>query len=68
MQASQLPELPLIQVVGVNANVSFAGVVAPGLYQINVTIPGTVPDGDNAVTASYRGVQASTGALITVKR
>ncbi len=66
-QASELPELPVIQIGGVKADVIFAGVVAPGLYQFNVTVPGSAPDGDNAVSASYKGVQAP-GALITVQR
>jgi uncharacterized protein (TIGR03437 family) len=66
-QASQLPVLPVIQIGGIKADVAFAGVVAPGLYQFNVTVPGSVPDGDNAVIATYGGVQAP-GALITVKR
>ena len=66
--AFQLPELPVIQIGGVKADVAFAGVVAPGLYQFNVTIPGSVSDGDNAVSASYGGVQTPAGALITVQR
>jgi uncharacterized protein (TIGR03437 family) len=65
-QSSPLPELPVIQIGGVNAKVDFAGVVAPGLYQFNVTVPGSVSDGDNAVSATYRGIQTP-GALITVQ-
>jgi uncharacterized protein (TIGR03437 family) len=65
-QSSPLPEPPVIQIGGVNANVAFAGVVAPGLYQFNVTVPGSVSDGDNAVRVSYRGVQAPE-ALIAVQ-
>src|SRR5262249_40878592 len=38
-QSSQLVPLPVIQIGGVNAVVGFAGVVAPGLYQFNVTVP-----------------------------
>ncbi len=58
-QNSQLPELPIVQIGGVTATVTFAGVVGPGLYQFNVTVPGSVPDGDSAISASYRGVQTS---------
>ena len=38
-------------------------VVTPGLYQINVTVPASVPDGDNAVSVSYKNVQTPIGAL-----
>ncbi len=67
-QSSPLPELPVVQIGGATATVSFAGVVTPGLYQINVTVPASVPDGDNAVSVSYKNVQTPIGALLTVKR
>jgi uncharacterized protein (TIGR03437 family) len=65
-QSSQLSELPVIQIGGATANVIFAGVVNPGLYQFNVTVPASVPDGDNAVSLTYKNLQAP-GALLTVK-
>ncbi len=67
-QSSPLTVQPVIQIGGIKADVVFAGVVSPGLYQLNVTVPATVPDGDNAVSISYGSVQAPAGALITVKR
>jgi len=49
------------------ANVVFSGLVAPGLYQINVTLPTSLPDGDVPVVARIGGVSSPTGALITIK-
>jgi len=45
----------------------FAGAVAPGLYQFNVTIP-NVPDGDQAVTIEYRGAATQQNVFLTVQR
>jgi uncharacterized protein (TIGR03437 family) len=40
----------------------------PGLYQIAVQVPGSVPDGDLAVVAQVSGIQSSSGVLLSVKR
>ena len=40
----------------------------PGLYQIAVQIPATVPDGDLPVAAQVSGVQSSSNVLLNVKR
>jgi uncharacterized protein (TIGR03437 family) len=50
------------------ANVAFAGVILPGLYQINVTIPPTAANGDNTVLSSYGGFSSPAGDLITVQQ
>jgi uncharacterized protein (TIGR03437 family) len=67
-QSGNLPVLPVIQVSGVQAMVGFAGVVMPGLYQFNVTVPSTVEDGDDLVTCSFSGSATLAGALIAVAR
>jgi uncharacterized protein (TIGR03437 family) len=66
-QAAALPQLPLIRINGVLAQVAFAGVVGPGLYQFNVVIPAGVKDGDNSVTCDYGGGSVPLGALISIK-
>jgi len=66
-QSGALPRLPEIQIGGLPAVVAFAGVVAPGLYQLNVTVPSGVANGDNAVTFTY-GSQTAPAALISVQR
>ena len=67
-QTGRLPTLPVVQIGGLPANVLFAGVTAPGLYQLNVVVPAAVPDGDNAVTATLNGAASPPGTLIAVKR
>jgi uncharacterized protein (TIGR03437 family) len=58
---------PVVSIGGVNAQVTFAGVTAPGLYQFNVTIPATVPSGDNAVMISVGSFSTPAGGMITVQ-
>jgi uncharacterized protein (TIGR03437 family) len=53
---------------GVQAPVGFAGLVNPGLYQFNVTIPPSVLDGDNLVTCTFSGSATLAVALIAVAR
>jgi uncharacterized protein (TIGR03437 family) len=67
-QRSALPVLPVIQIGGVQAVVGFAGVVTPGLYQFNVTVPSTSRDGDNLVTCTYGGSATLAGALIAIAK
>jgi uncharacterized protein (TIGR03437 family) len=67
-QSGSLPVLPTIQIGGMQANVAFAGVILPGLYQINVTIPPTAANGDNTVLSSYGGFSSPAGDLITVQQ
>jgi uncharacterized protein (TIGR03437 family) len=59
--------LPVCKIGSNNAVVSFAGLIAPGLYQINITIPNPQPSGDNPINCTYNGASTQSGALITVK-
>lgn len=66
--SNPLPTLPAITVGAIPATVSFAGLVAPGEYQFNVTIPANAPSGDQPLVATYNGnnTQAQ-GTLITIQ-
>lgn len=56
-----------VTIGGVAATVLYAGLVGPGLYQINVTVPTALADGDHAVVATVSGVASqSSGALLKV--
>jgi uncharacterized protein (TIGR03437 family) len=65
-QSGSLPANPVVQFNGAPAAISYAAVVSPGLYQINLTVPSNAPSGDNAVSASYGGANAPTGSFINV--
>jgi uncharacterized protein (TIGR03437 family) len=67
MQAGTLPSLPVVQIGGNQATVSFAGVIAPGLYQLNVVVPVNAVSGDNSISVSYGGAATPAGTLITVQ-
>jgi len=56
-----------VTIGGVAAEVLWAGLVGPGLYQINVTVPASLADGDQAVVASVAGLSSqSSGANLKV--
>jgi uncharacterized protein (TIGR03437 family) len=63
-QAGNLPVLPEVQIGGSPATVVFAGLVSPGLYQLNVVVPSSVVDGDNSVTCRYNGSTSPAGLLV----
>jgi uncharacterized protein (TIGR03437 family) len=66
-QSGPLPVLPVCQVGGSTAVLSYAGMISPGLYQLNLTIPGTAANGDNAVSCTYDGSTTPSGDLINVQ-
>ena len=55
-----------ITIGGAAATVQYAGIVAPGEYQLNVVVP-LVPDGDQPILAIIGGVSSQTGVSIPVK-
>jgi uncharacterized protein (TIGR03437 family) len=64
--AEPLANMVQITIGGVNANVTFAGLVTPGLYQFNVVVP-NLPAGDAAVLAMIGGIASQTGVSVTVQ-
>jgi len=46
--------------------VQYAGLISPGLYQINVVVPSAAANGDNQVIATYAGASSPTGAMVPV--
>jgi uncharacterized protein (TIGR03118 family) len=50
-----LAQPPAIVIDGINADVSFAGVVGPGLYQFNVVVPSTVTLGQDVLVVGLSG-------------
>jgi uncharacterized protein (TIGR03437 family) len=65
-QSGALSPLPAVTIGGVNANVQFAGLISPGLFQFNVEVPSNTPDGDQPIFATYNGQKTQAGTLITV--
>ena len=65
-QGGTLSPLPAITIGGVSATVTFAGLVAPGQFQFNVTVPLATPNGDQPITATYNGAGNQSATLITV--
>ena len=56
-----------ITIGGVAAVATFGGLVSPGLYQFNVTVP-NLPNGDAAVLATIGGVTTKAGVSVTVQQ
>src|SRR5262249_27217358 len=55
-----------VTVGGVQANVLFAGLVGPGLYQINISVPVGLAAGDYPVVANVAGYNTQSGALLKI--
>jgi uncharacterized protein (TIGR03437 family) len=55
-----------VTIGGVDAVVSYAGVIQTGLVQINVRVPPGLQPGDQTVTANVAGFQTASSALIPV--
>jgi uncharacterized protein (TIGR03437 family) len=55
-----------VTIGGVAATVLWAGLVGPGLYQINVMVPSGLTAGDNAILASVGGHSTQSSALLKI--
>jgi uncharacterized protein (TIGR03437 family) len=55
-----------VQVGGVSASVLFAGLVTPGLYQLNLTVP-EVADGNQELTLRIGMVPSQNSAVLAVQ-
>ena len=63
---ASLSNPPIVLVGGIQANVTYAGMIAPGLYQINVTLPTGLPTGDAEVIATIGNAATQGGVFVTV--
>ena len=61
-----LPVLPQVTIGGVTAQVQFAGIIGPGLYQLNVVVP-AIPPGDAAVAAIVNGAASPAGIFLFIQ-
>jgi uncharacterized protein (TIGR03437 family) len=57
-----------VNIGGVDAQVQFAGISGPGLYQLNVVVPTNLGDGDQKVFATVGGLNSQDNAFIAVKQ
>lgn len=55
-----------VTIGGVAATVQFAGIVTPGVYQINVFVP-QLPDGDQPILATIAAASSQTGLSIPIR-
>jgi uncharacterized protein (TIGR03437 family) len=67
-QSGSLANFPVVTIGGAGASVSFAGLISPGLFQFNVTVPASASNGDNTITATYSGQGTQNGSLLTIQR
>ena len=59
---------PQVTIGDTAATVKYAGVISPGLYQINVVVPSTAANDDSQVIVNDGAVSSPTGAMIPVSR
>jgi uncharacterized protein (TIGR03437 family) len=60
------PEDVRVRVGNLNAQIQFVGLVAPGLYQINVVLPGLV-EGDYFLNSVIRGLTTQPGLVMLIR-
>jgi uncharacterized protein (TIGR03437 family) len=65
-QSGSLSPNPAVTIGGLPANVTFAGLVSPGLFQFNVVVPLNVPGGDQPIVATYNGDTTQAGTLLAL--
>jgi len=65
-QSGTLSSLPAIQIGGVSAAVQFAGLIGPGEFQFNVTVPASLSNGDQPITATYNNSSTQAGTMVTI--
>lgn len=56
-----------VTIGGQPAEVHFAGVTIAGVWQLNVKVPDSIPDGDAPVVAEINGLRTQDGAFVSVK-
>ena len=56
-----------VSVGGASAKVAYCGLVAAGLYQVDVTVPSSATTGDNPVTITMGTFTSASGATINVQ-
>jgi len=56
-----------VRIGGTLANVAYAGLIGPGDYQLNVTVP-SLSNGDASIVASIGGISTQPGLSITIQQ
>jgi uncharacterized protein (TIGR03437 family) len=57
-----------VRIGGVDVTPDFAGLASAGVYQFNVKVPDSTPDGNVPVIVTMNGVSTQSSALITVQK
>jgi uncharacterized protein (TIGR03437 family) len=58
---------PQITIGGVNAVVSFAGIIEAGLFQFNVVLPQGAGSGDRPLQVMVNGISTPSGVFVTLQ-
>ena len=51
---------------GLPAQVQFAGLISPGLYQLNIVVPSGAAPADDPIVLTYNGYATQSDAVLTV--
>jgi uncharacterized protein (TIGR03437 family) len=65
-QTGVLPSAPVCTIGGNPALVGVAGLISPGLYQLNITVPSSAAAGNDSILCTYGGSSTTAGDLVTV--
>jgi uncharacterized protein (TIGR03437 family) len=65
-QFGQFSTPPVCTIGGDPATLAFAGLVSPGLVQMNINVPKTATSGDKPVSCTFNGAATPPGNVITI--
>ena len=58
---------PTVTIGGTPATVTYAGLIGPGVYQVNVVVPNSAPAGDAAIVVTVGGQQSQANAFLSIQ-
>jgi uncharacterized protein (TIGR03437 family) len=57
-----------VAVGGIQATVTYAGMVEPGLFQVNIILPAGLDSGDQTILLTVHGLESQSNVLLTVHK
>ena len=66
-QSGSFAPLPVCSIGGTNAPLAFAGLISPGLVQLNISVPTNAASADDAIACTVSGSATPAGNVLTVQ-
>jgi uncharacterized protein (TIGR03437 family) len=67
-QSGSLQGTVQVQVGGTGAQLVYAGLAGPGLYQFNIVLPNSLPNGEVSISISFGAQSTQAGTVIAIQQ